>query len=203
MTQDADAAPIKSDAFEGVGLLIIDMINPFDFAGADKLLPKMDRVAEATLKLRAQADALGVPTLYVNDNYGHWRSDSSRIVAACTAPEAPGRRIVEQIAPRKRDYFVIKPHVSGFYGTTLPVLLPRLGVNRLVLTGVAADICVLFTAADAHMREYALWVPQDAVAGEDDQREAWSLATLSKAFGADCSPTTQCTLRAWSERGKS
>lgn len=200
MTGDEDAAQIKGEAFKGVGLLIIDMINPLDFEGAERLRPKMERLVEPILKLRAEADALGVPTVYVNDNYGQWHSEQSKIVAACSGPDSSTREIAKALAPRERDYFVIKPHVSGFYATTLPVLLPRLGVSRLVLTGVAADICILFTAADAHMREYELWVPDDAVASEDDDRKAWAQETLTQALGGTCAPTTQQGLREWAEK---
>ncbi len=53
---------------------------------------------------------------------------------------------------------------SAFYGTTLDILLKNLGVNTLVITGVATNICILFTANDAYMRDYRLWIPNDCVA---------------------------------------
>ena len=74
------------------------------------------------------------------------------------------------LAPHKDDFFVVKPRFSGFYGSTLPVLLPELSADRLIITGIAADICVLFTAADAHMRNYQMWVPANAVASENPER---------------------------------
>ena len=141
------------------GLLIIDMINELAFEGAEALVGKAETVADVVLKLRDEADRLRLPVIYVNDNYGQWHAEPSKIIAACSHDAAPGRGIVQRLMPRPDDYFVIKPRVSGFYATNLPILLPQLGVNRLVLVGVAADICVLFTAADAHMRDYDLWIP--------------------------------------------
>jgi len=70
-------------------------------------------------------------------------------------------------------------------------------VNRLVLTGVAADICVLFTAADAHMREYALWVPKDAVASDRPEHRDWALGIMTKSMDAETRPTTELTLEDW------
>ncbi|WP_260929178.1 cysteine hydrolase family protein [Novosphingobium sp. 9] len=67
----------------------------------------------------------------------------------------------ELLQPAPADYFIIKPQFSAFYATNLPVLLPQLGASKLVLSGIATDICVLFTAADAHMRDYDLWVPSE------------------------------------------
>ena len=106
-------------------------------------------------------------------------------------------RPLERLGPRPDDFFVIKPALSGFYATSLPVLLPKLGVSRLVLTGVAADICVLFTAADAHMRDYDLWVPADAVGSEGDERTRWALDIMQKSMGAEIRPTSELSLAAW------
>lgn len=104
---------------------------------------------------------------------------------------------MKRIAPREDDYYVIKPQISGFYATNLPVLLPKLGVSRLILTGVAADICVLFTAADAHMRAYDLWIPVNAVASEQDQRKAWAMDIMRKSMGAETRSTDELSLQAW------
>lgn len=181
----------------GVALLIVDMINDLDFSGGPEMLPAVEAAAEAILKLRDAATELGVPTVYVNDNYGQWHSERSRIVEYCAREESVAREIVQRIAPRHDDFFVIKPQFSGFYSTNLPVLLPTLGVNRIVLTGVAADICVLFTAADAHMRDYDLWVPGDTVASLAEDRTAWSLDIMAKTMNAEIRPTTDLTLADW------
>ena len=101
------------------------------------------------------------------------------------------------LCPRPSDTFVVKPRFSGFYATSLPALLPALGVNRLVLAGFATDICILFTAADAHMREYALWVPSDAVASETDAHQRWALEIMRKSMSAETRPTAELSLAHW------
>jgi nicotinamidase-related amidase len=194
---DEDSARIGDCAPGGVGLLIIDMINGLAFPGGAALKPQADRIATNILALRDQADRLRIPVIYVNDNYGQWHSERSRIVAACADEACPGRDIVLRLAPRDDDFFVIKPQFSGFYSTNLPVLLPKLGVSRLVLTGLATDICVLFTAADAHMREYELWVPTDTVASEADERTAWALEIMRNSMGAETRATADLALAAW------
>jgi len=185
-----------------VGLVLVDAINPMDFAGAAALAGPAVAAAGAMRQLRDQADALGVPVVYVNDNYGHWGSERSEIVAACAEASAAGRALVAALAPRGTDYFVIKPQFSGFYATNLPVLLPRLGVGRLVLAGLAADICVLFTAADAHMREYSIWAPEDAVASETPERRGWALEIMRQSMGAETRPTAQLDLAQWAQTRK-
>lgn len=181
----------------GVGLLLIDVVNPLDFEGADALAPQALKAACAIRGLRRQADALGVPVVYVNDNHGHWSSEKSRIVELAAAATPHAARLVPGLAPRPHDTFVIKPEFSGFYATSLPALLPALGVSRLVLSGFAADICVLFTAADAHMRQYDLWVPADAVAAETEDHRRWALEIMRKSMSAETRPTTELQLATW------
>lgn len=185
----------QPQATANTALLIIDMINDMNFEEGDELLDEIDTAVEVVATLREQARKAAVPVIFVNDNFGHWHSDRQQIVRHVETTR--GRRVLDRLRPDDDDYFIVKPQVSGFYATNLPVLLPRLGVNRLILTGVAADICVLFTAADAHMREYALWVPRDAVASDKSEHCDWALGIMRKSMDAETAPTSQLSLGDW------
>jgi len=175
-------------------LLILDMINCFDFDGGDKLKSRALKATGAIQKLRREVESLGWPTVFVNDNFGQWHSDSSILVETAIRK---GSEVAKILRPDEADYFIIKPQFSGFYSTNLAVLLPKLGVSRLILTGVSADICVLFTAADAHMRDYDLWIPSDAVAGESSERCRWALEIMANAMGARTDCTQTLTVSMW------
>jgi nicotinamidase-related amidase len=190
---------IGDPAPSGAALLIIDMLNDLDFEGGAEMLPATRQAADAIRRLRDAADSSGVPVVYVNDNFGQWHSERSRLVQHVMRDGSRGRELVERLEPRENDYFVIKPQFSGFYSTNLPVLLPKLGATRLILTGVAADICVLFTAADAHMRAYDLWVPGDTVASLTAERTGWALEIMAQSMGADTRPTAELALDGWLE----
>lgn len=181
----------------GAAILVIDLINRLDFPGAEQLRPRAEAAAHAVAGLREQADAADVPLIFCNDNHGEWHHDRAALIEAARDSGAGGRALADRLSPRDRDIVIVMPQVSAFYATNLPAILPRLGVGRLVLVGVAADICVLFTAADAHMREYQLWVPADAVASEEPDRERWALEIMAKSMGADVRPTTQLALADW------
>lgn len=178
-------------------LLIIDMVNDLDFEGGEDLRGPAEAAARRIVALRAAADEAGVPVVYVNDNFGHWHSERTSIVAHCDRADSPGRTLIAAIRPRDHDYFLVKPQFSAFYATNLPVLLPQLGVSRIILTGVAADICVLFTAADAHMREYDLWVPGDTVASESDAHRRWALEIMRHSMCAETRATDELALADW------
>lgn len=196
--QPSPTAPFRDAPRGRTALVLIDLVTEHDFDGAQDMRPEAARAADAVLALRDQADAADLPVIYVNDNFGEWHSERSRLVER--ALHGPCAAFVERLQPRERDYFIIKPQFSGFYATNLPVLLPKLGVSRLVLTGIAADICVLFTAGDAHMRDYKLWVPADAVASRTPERRDWALEIMRQAMGAETASTAELELADWAAR---
>jgi Amidases related to nicotinamidase len=172
-------------------VLVIDAINDLDFSGGRALLRAALPAARRIAALAKRARAASVPVIYVNDNFGRWRSDFRQQVAHCLEDDCAGRPLVELLRPDEKDYFVLKPMHSGFYSTTLEVLLDRLGVRRVVITGFAADMCVLYTANDAHMRDYQIVVPRDCVASETPSRKRFALSHLANTLGVDTSPASR------------
>ena len=168
-----------------VALLIIDMINAFEFEGAHTMLPRALAAAQATAALKRRARSAGVPVVYVNDNFGRWRSDFRSTLDYVLREGVAGRSIAELLKPCEDDYFVLKPKHSGFQFTTLDVLLEHLGAETLVLTGVAGNFCVLFTAHDAYMRDYHLVVPSDCIASQTKDEDAYALAHMARVTKAD------------------
>ena len=176
-------------------LLLVDVINLFDFSGGVAFAQRSLRPARNIQRLRDRAHHARVPVVYVNDNWGRWRSDFKAIVADCRRADRPGAPIVRLLTPTPGDFFVLKPHLSGFHETPLDTLL-RLGeVQTLVITGFAADNCVLFTAAEAHMRGYGVLVPSDCCASEDDRERRHVLVKMRKFLDADTSVSHRVRLR--------
>jgi nicotinamidase-related amidase len=147
----------------GTVLLLIDVINDLAFEGSAALVAQAEAMATRLSALKRRATAAGVPTIYINDNFGQWRSDFRKTVAHCTSRSSPGRRVSQRLRPTARDYFVLKPKHSGFFDTTLDTLLEALRIRRVILTGIAGNICVLFTANDAYMRELKIFAPADCI----------------------------------------
>ncbi|EZP74353.1 Isochorismatase family protein [Sphingomonas paucimobilis] len=194
MNERTPTAPDRDQEGDRAALLIIDMVNCFDFAGAEAVRPRALEAAKAIARFRKQMEQRGWPVIYVNDNFGEWHSERSKLVERALEHDNP---VTAFLRPDDDDFFIIKPQFSGFYSTNLPVLLPKLGVTKLVLTGIATDICVLFTAADAHMRDYKLWVPANAVAAETDERGRWALEIMANSMGAETATTGELSLDDW------
>lgn len=183
-------------------LLICDMLNTFEFPEARQLHPAALRAARAVKRLKARAKASGVPVIYVNDNFGHWLSDWKTIFDLCTRRDCLGKEIAELLRPEPDDYFILKPKHSGFHFTSLEVLLAQMKTRRLIITGVAGDICVLFTAHDAHMRDYEVLVPRDCVASNRVAANAFALRQLRDNFGMNIAPSTTLVRRRAAFSGK-
>ena len=174
-------APDKSET----ALLIIDMISDFEFNSGDKILPFAEAIAKNIAALKKKAEKAKVAVIYVNDNFGKWRSDFKKQLKHSQSKSVRGHKIARMLAPKERDYFVLKAKHSAFYSTTLDLLLAYLGAKTLILTGVASDICILFTANDAYMRDYNLFVPCDCVAALDEKTNESTLRYMEKVLKAD------------------
>jgi nicotinamidase-related amidase len=178
-----------------VALLLIDVINALDFPGSHSLLPYALAAARRIAALKARARKAGIPVIYVNDNFGRWRSDFKAHVRHCLEAAVPGGPVVKRLLPEDDDYFVLKPKHSGFYSTSLDILLEHLGAQTLILTGIAGNLCVLYTANDAYMRDFRLIVPRDCVASETKEANDHALAQMKHHLRADIRSAARIHLR--------
>ncbi len=183
-----------------VALLLIDVINDLEFPEGDQLLehalPMADRIAELIRRARAAR----VPVVYVNDNFGRWQSNLHTQVEHCLEEGVRGRPLVEKLRPGPEDYFVLKPKHSGFFSTTLDILLSYLKAQTLIITGMAGNICVLFTANDAYMRDFRLVIPADCVASNSARENRHALAQMRAILKADIRPSSTIDLEALKDR---
>ena len=193
MKQNSDLHGNAPDS-SAVALLLIDVINDLDFEGGEKLVRHALPAARVIAALKKRCVDAGIPAIYVNDNFGKWQSDFKKLVSHCLEDNTRGREIVELLKPAPDDYFVLKPKHSGFYSTTLDLLLKHLGAQTLILAGFTADICILFTANDAYMRDYRLVVPADCVASQKETENQRALKFLERVLKADVAPSTDTDL---------
>ena len=177
-----------------VALLLIDVINDLEFDGGDELLRYALPAAKRIADLKRHCKDVGIPAIYVNDNFGKWRSDFKKLVSHCLDDNTRGRKIVEELKPERDDYFVLKPKHSGFFSTTLHLLLQHLGAETLILTGLTGDICILFTAGDAHMRDYRLVIPDDCVVSQDEKDNRHALNFMQRVLEADVRRSSEIDL---------
>lgn len=187
------------DRTSPVALLLVDLINPFDFEEGPALLERTRAILAPVRQLTQRAHAAGVPVIYVNDNFGRWRSSFADTVRYCR--ERDGRDIVDALAPGDGDLFVLKPQRSGFYCTPLELLLRDLGSRHLVLCGITTEMCVLATATDAVEHRYRVWIPEDGTAAFEDGRRDRALRVMEEGLGATTCPAAEVPLEQLAAQG--
>ncbi len=168
-----------------VALVLIDVINDLEFASGAALLKNALPAASNLAKLKARAKAEKIPVIYVNDNFGKWRSDFRHQLGHVLEDGVRGQPIAELLRPDADDYIVLKAKHSGFYHTQLDLLIAYLGVKTLILAGLTTDICVLFTAADAYMRDLNVVVPTDCVAAARIEDHEYALRHMKKVLDVE------------------
>lgn len=171
---------------ENTAVLLVDLINDFNFPGGDKLLQNTEKILPNLIRLKKYAKENDLPVIYVNDHYGLWQADFNKIIEQCT--NSLSENIIEAIKPDDTDYFLIKPQHSAFFQTPLQSLLTDLGRDRLIIGGIAGDICILFTAKDAYMYQMDLHIPRDCMASEEQETNDYALYLMHSVMKANIDP---------------
>lgn len=174
-------APDHADA----ALLIIDMINDLEFPGGEYIFDAALAAAKQIAALKARAMQCGIPVIFANDNFGRWRSNFQEAIEHCLSAGVRGTPLAGVLRPAAEDYFILKPKHSAFYATPLELLLNHLECKRLILTGISGHMCVQFTACDAYMRDFELYVPEDCMASHPEEQNRRALDYVKDVLGAD------------------
>jgi nicotinamidase-related amidase len=164
-------------------LLLIDVINRFDHEDGERLLRSFRERLPGFLEAIERARDAGVPVVYVNDHAGRWDSDARELVRAARE-DGLGGDVVDALAPREGDPFVIKARYSAFDHTLLEILLRELEVERLLMCGGATEMCVVQSAIDAREVGYKVTIVSDACAAVDEEMERLSLEYAERIVGA-------------------
>ena len=177
-----DAGKRRAQNRPARALLLIDLINTWQNADGSALLRQTRPIVPALIRLRKAAAAARAPVIFVNDNFGQWRSDFRQVIASARASGSQAAQIVDALHPGEDDYFVLKPRHSAFFATPLELLLRELGVDCVVLCGVAGDQCVLASASEALLHRFHVVIPRDAIACATARRKAAVLTHFREAM---------------------
>jgi nicotinamidase-related amidase len=164
-------------------LIVVDMVQTYDFEGAERLAENVEKVIEPLTDLIQRAKAEGAQVIYVNDNFGDWHSERQRLVDEALAGEHA--KLVETIKPDDDATFIVKARHSIFYGTPLDYMLDMEGIDEIVLTGQVTEQCILYSALDAHVRSRKTVIPRDCVAQIDDELADAALKMMETNMNAD------------------
>jgi nicotinamidase-related amidase len=182
-----------------VVLLLVDVVNHFEFPDGEAILKNALQVGPRLARLKKRTRDSNIPVVYVNDNFGQWRSDAGKLLAHCLRTDCAGKPFVEAIQPDEQDYCVLKPMHSAFFQTPLDLLLRHLGASSIILAGIATNSCILCTAHDANMREFKVTVVSDCCAARSAREHNEAIANIREM--ADARIVTLSSLRLRTSKG--
>lgn len=164
--------------------MLVDFVDPggrlFCGEAARAIIPRIGEELDA-------ARASGETVIYLCDRHRPGDAEFTLFPPHCLEGTR-GAEVCPELEPQAGDRVIPKRRFSGFSGTDLDLTLREQGVDEITLVGVCTNICVLYTAADARMRGYAVTVPADAVASFDDEAHRYALRELEKTLGAVITP---------------
>jgi nicotinamidase-related amidase len=173
-------------------LVLIDVINHFEFPDGGKILKKALPMPTHLARLKQRCRRAGIPAICVNNNFGQWRSNAKSLVAHCVDSNCAGKPFVEQLRPDDEDYLVLKPMHSAFFQMPLEILLQYLGATSRILTGLATNSCIICTAHDAKMRDFGLYVPSDCSAAPSRREHQQAIEHIREVTCASVIPRPSC-----------
>ena len=176
-------------------VLIIDAINPLDFPGGKAFAQRAIRPARAIATLAERARRAGIPVVFVNDNFGRWRSDMKSLLEFVGQPACAGRRLMEWLKPEEEDFVVLKSTLSGFHQTPLEAMLRQGDVKTVIFTGFVTGNCVLFSAVDAYMRDFKIVVASDCVLDQTNEEHRDALKKMADVLKAKVTNSHHLSLR--------
>lgn len=184
MSERRGANPTRS------AFLVIDMENGFVSPESAHCIRTAAATVPALSRAVTAAREKGIPVFFVKRIY---RGDGSDVELSRYAgwkeggramtPGSAGSRSAqapEGLRPRPGDYTIIKPRWSAFFHTELDLILRRLGVRTVILTGTTTPNCVRTTAYDANALDYNVVVLEDCCSAQTEEIQRVNLEDMAR-----------------------
>jgi nicotinamidase-related amidase len=153
----------------------------FEEVGID-VMPGGDERIALSEKIVAAAREAGLPVVFFQEVHRPSGIDFGRELDGAESVHCvDGDRateLVDSLQPQEGDFHIVKRRYSGFIGTEFEIILRALRADTLVLIGGLTDVCVHYTFADAHQRDFYVRVVSDAVGGSSIARHNASLDAM-------------------------
>jgi len=176
-------------------LLVVDVQNDFvspkgsaaqrgdDVSAAQAMVPRLTRLIE-------EARRVGLTIVYIRTTHSEWtdtpswiyRKSQEKTLGTCREGSW-GAEFYDGISPLPDERVVIKHRYSAFINTDLNTVLKAKGIQSVLVTGVATNVCVETTTRDAYMFDYYVTMVEDCAAAYDPRLHEGTLENIRRHFG--------------------
>lgn len=163
-------------------IIVVDMLN--DFVYGKLKCDNAKTIIQPNKALIAWAHQKGVPVIFANDAHIKGIDHELKLWGNHAIKGEEGANVINELKPTNNDYIIEKRRYSGFFGTSLQLLLTELGVNTVIITGLHTHMCCRHTAADAYQYGYQVIIASDATTSFTNQDYISGLEYLKTVYGA-------------------
>ncbi|HEY2990763.1 MAG TPA: isochorismatase family cysteine hydrolase [Candidatus Binatia bacterium] len=176
-------------------LIVVDVQNDFaspkgsaaqrgeDVSASVAMVPRLVRLID-------EARRAGLTVVYVKTTHSEWTDTPSWIYRKSQQKELNtcregtwGAEFYDGIAPRSDERIVIKHRYSAFINTDMNTVLKAKGIESVLVTGIATNVCVETTARDAYMFDYYVTMVSDCSAAYEPKLHESTLENMRRHFG--------------------
>jgi len=172
-------------------LLLVDVIHDLEFPGGEQLFGSAKAMAERTADLKRRVRRRGIPAIYLNEEDSRFRPSFSRQLKRCLCEPVRGRPIAQLLRPEEEDFFVLRSQQPAGLMARLDAMLQSFQAGTLIFAGMAASLCLLFTANDTYLSDFRLLVPRDCVAAKTEADRENALEQISYVLDIDTRPSDE------------
>ena len=166
-----------------MALVVVD-VQKGDEAGTPGIRTTSGR-AERTariVELVGTARRHGVPVVFIQEVHKPSLVDIGRELDGAEGPHAiegePSTELADGLDPRPEEFLIRKRRYSAFFATELDLVLRSYGTRTVLLVGGLTDVCIHYTAVDAHQHDYFVRVATDAVGGSSERAHDAALEAI-------------------------
>jgi nicotinamidase-related amidase len=139
---------------------------------------RIQRIVELVAYAREQ----GTPVIFIQEVHKPSLVDIGRELDGAEGPHCiegdPATELVDGLDPRPDEFVIRKRRYSAFFGTELDLVLRAYGTKTVLLVGGLTDVCIHYTAVDAHQHDYFVRVATDAVGGSSVEAHEAALKAI-------------------------
>lgn len=173
---------MKLEPCQDAALLVIDLQadifsgGPLEVVGAEETLPNVEQALAAARRFQ-------IPIIHTKEVHRKEMVDFGRELDGAEPVHCletwSGTDFYPTLAPQEGEYTITKRRYSCFFGTDLEILLKGLQVKTLILIGTLTNVCVHYTAVDAHQHDYHFYVIENCCIGADWEAHEAALKAMT------------------------
>ena len=171
-------------------LVVIDMENAF----IDPESPLCIRNALATVpacgRVIRKSRERKIPVFFVNriyrrngsdvefTRYQSWYDGDRYLAPGSTGPLSID--VPAEFKPQAGDYTIVKPRFSAFFQTELDLILRRLGVTTVIMTGTTTPNCIRTTCYDGISMDYNIIIIEDCCSSNTEEIQRVNMEDMAR-----------------------